>query len=262
MKTLFLAWQDGGSSARTGVAHAMGTRRWFPIGRLDADPEAQLYRFRYTHGAEEARDVAQFITLDAFPELYRTYESDQLFPLFQNRMMRRDRTDYAAFVERLGIKPNEADPFTVLGITGGERQTDPLEVFPKIQTDEDGTFRCRFFLHGWRHVNETAQKRLMQLIHDEPLQVAMEINNPATGAAIQLQTANDYHMLGWAPRYLVHDLLHAMGHSVIQMKARVIRVNPPPAPHNQRVLVELEGCYPKGVEPMSSEEFQPLVQNS
>ena len=152
------------------------------------------------------------------------------------------------------------DPFTVLGITGGERQTDPLEVFPKITTDADGTFRCRFFLHGWRHVNPIAQERLSRLLSGESLQVAMEINNPATGAAIQLQTANDYHMLGWAPRYLVHDLLGAMSQSVADMRASVVQVNPPPAPHNQRVLVELEGRYPKGVEPMSAAEFQPVVE--
>lgn len=260
MKTLFLAWQDGGSSARTGAAHATGTRRWFPIGRLDADPEHSLYRFRYTHGAEDAREQAHFIALDAFPDLYHTYESSKLFPLFQNRMMRTDRSDYPAFAARLGLLPSEVDPFTVLGITGGERQTDPLEVFPKITTDADGTFRCRFFLHGWRHVNLASQERLAELLAGEALQVAMEINNPATGAAIQLQTANDYHMLGWAPRYLVHDLLGAMSQSVADMRARVVRVNPPPAPHNQRVLVELEGRYPVGVEPMSATEFQPVVE--
>jgi hypothetical protein len=44
------------------------------------------------------------------------------------------------------------------------------------------------------------------------------------------------------------------------MRARVIRVNPPPAPHNQRVLVELVGKYPVGVEPMSAAEFQPVVE--
>lgn len=259
MRTLFLAWQDGGSSARTGTAPVGGTRRWFPIGRLDAEPDQHLYRFRYTHGAEEARDLAHFITLDAFPDLYRTYESPELFPLFQNRIMRPERADFPAFAERLGLSPAQLDPFTVLGITGGERQTDPLQVFPKIITGPDGVFRCRFFLHGWRHVNRHAQEHLDHLLPDEELQVAMEINNPATGAAIQLQTASDYHMLGWAPRYLVHDLLHAMGNSVVRMKARVVRMNPPPAPHNQRVLVELEGCYPEGKEPMSSADFQPVM---
>lgn len=259
MRTLFLAWQDGGSSAHTGTAHSGGTRRWFPIGRLDAEPEQHRYRFRYTHGAEEARDQAHFLALDAFPELYRTYESSTLFPLFQNRIMRPERADYPALAERLGLTTAEVDPFTVLGITGGERQTDPLEVFPKITTEADGRFRCRFFLHGWRHVNAAAQERLQRMLPGEPLRVSVELNNPATGAAVQLQSGNDYHMLGWAPRYLVSDLLSAMGRNVMDLRAHVLRVNQPPAPHNQRVLVELQGQYPQGVEPMSGEDFQPVV---
>jgi len=261
MRTLFLAWQDGGSSARTGTAPVGGTRRWFPIGRLDSDPEQHIYRFRYTHGAEEARDVAHFITLDAFPDLYRTYESPELFPLFQNRIMRPERADFPAFAERLGLSPAEVDPFTVLGITGGERQTDPLEVFPKIVADADGTFRCRFFVHGWRHVNKHAQDRLNGLLPGEPLCVSVELNNPATGAAVQLQS-RDYHMMGWAPRYLVNDLLNAMGRNVTELRAHVVRLNPAPAPHNQRVLVELQGQYPKGVEPMNTEQFQPVMAGS
>lgn len=259
MRTLFLAWQDGGSTGPTGTAPAGGSRRWFPIGRLDADSENSFFRFRYTQGAEEAKVEAHFQPLDAFPNLYQTYESPELFPLFQNRVMRQGRPDYAAFVERLGLSPEQADPFEVLAITGGERQTDSLEVFPKIITAPDGTFQCRFFLHGWRHVNNYAQERTLTLMPDEPLQVAMEINNPATGAAIQLQTREDYHMLGWTPRYLVHDLLHAMGKSVERVQARVVRINPAPAPHNQRVLVEMKGQYPQGVEPMSREEFLPVT---
>ena len=258
MKTLFLAWQDGGSSAPTGTAPVGGSRRWFPIGRLDA--EAEHYRFRYTHGAEDAQALARFLPLDAFPDLHRTYESADLFPLFQNRMMRRERPDYPAFIERLGLSPADADPFEVLAITGGERQTDPLEVFPKITTREDGSFHCRFFLHGWRHVNIPSQERLMRLLPGVPLQVSVEINNPATGAAIQLQTANDYFVLGWAPRYLVKDLTRATIEDAAKLRAHVVQVNPAPAPHNQRVLVELEGRYPVGVEPMSAPEFRPLLE--
>lgn len=258
MRTLFLAWQDGGSSALTGTAPLGGTRRWYPIGRLDAEPEKHQYRFRYTHGAEEARDHAHFIALDAFPEFYRTYESPELFPLFQNRIMKQERADFPALIERLGLAPGEVDPFTVLGITGGERQTDPLEVFPKIETDANGAFRCRFFLHGWRHVNAAAQERLQRLLPGEPLCISVELNNPATGMAVQLQAQNDYHMLGWAPRYLVSDLLNAMGRNVTHLRAHVVRMNPAPAPHNQRVLVELQGQYPQGVQPMSGADFQPV----
>ena len=42
------------------------------------------------------------------------------------------------------------------------------------------------------------------------------------------------------------------------MTARVVQLNPPPAPHNQRVLVELEDRLTAGYEPMSSDEFLPL----
>jgi hypothetical protein len=39
--------------------------------------------------------------------------------------------------------------------------------------------------------------------------VTVELTNPETTTAVQIQT-EDYQMLGWAPRYLVHDLVHAM----------------------------------------------------
>ena len=32
--------------------------------------------------------------------------------------------------------------------------------------------------------------------------VGLELNNPATTLAVQIQTT-DYHMIGWAPRYLL-----------------------------------------------------------
>ena len=76
--------------------------------------------------------------------------------------------------------------------------------------------------------------------------------------AIQIQT-EDYHMIGWAPRYLLKDLMAAMSQSPRQYSAFVVRVNPVPAPSKQRVLIELCGHYPAGYKPMSSQEFQPLV---
>lgn len=104
-----------------------------------------------------------------------------------------------------------------------------------------------------------SQERLNRLEAGAALQVAVELNNPATGAAIQLLTPGDYFMVGWTPRYLIKDMLAAIAGGVENMRAHVIRNNPPPAPHNQRVLVELEGRFQIGYQPMSSEEFLPLV---
>ena len=136
--------------------------------------------------------------------------------------------------------------------------TDAYEVFPKIVKDDDGNFACRFFLHGWRHVNQSAQERIGLLKQREKLYVTLELTNPATGLAVQIQT-EDYHMIGWTPRYLVDDLVEAMAESPGQYDAQVVRINPLPAPSKQRVLIEMRGRWDKH-EPMASEDFVPLIE--
>lgn len=246
MKSLFLAWQDASAS-----------RAWFPIGRLDANVKRSHYRFGYTRGATRAEKQAGLRPLLAFPEFDRTYESDELFPLFRNRVLGADRADFLEYLQQLDLKPEEADPITILAVTGGARQTDNLEVFPKLERRVNGSFVCRFLLHGSRHVHKVAHERIDALKNDEPLRVSVELNNPVTTLALQLES-EDYAMLGWAPRYLVGDLVKAIAASPTQIEARVVRANPTPAPTNQRVLVELKGTLPPKYEPMSGPDFQLL----
>jgi hypothetical protein len=245
MKTLFLAWQDTAAS-----------RRWFPIGRLDAEPSKHKYQFEYIRGAELAHEEAGLQPLDAFPDFTEVYRSSELFPLFKNRVVTPDRIDFAEYLRQLDLKP-DADPLEILAVTGGTRQTDSLEVFPKIRGDRSGAFRCKFLLHGWRHVNSAAQEKLTTLNAGDKVIVAIELNNPETGRALQVQTP-DYHMIGWTPRYLVNDLVKAIAASPSQVSAWLAQVNPAPVPTKQRYVVCLEGKLPKHYEPMSGEEFQPF----
>jgi hypothetical protein len=254
MKTLFLAWQ----APHPVVQGGMVSRAWYPIGRLQASPERQWFRFAYTGGAQRARAEAGFAPLENFPKLDRVYEDAELFPLFQNRVLNPRRGDYRQFVERLALDPENADPIDLLALSEGRRQTDHLRVFPQLTARRDGGFTSRFFLHGWRHVNVQAQARIDTLAEGDALQVALELNNP-TGPAVQLETAADYHMLGWAPRHIAGDLLVAMAKSCTAIAARVVRVNPMPVPSNQRVLVELSGRFAERYQPMSGPDFQPLV---
>lgn len=90
MKSLFLAWQAP-------------NRAWFPVGRLDADVDRHQYRFGYTKGAIQAEDSVGFKPLPAFPEFQRTYESSELFPLFQNRVLDPGRKDFAAYLASLDL---------------------------------------------------------------------------------------------------------------------------------------------------------------
>ena len=243
-KTLFLAWQDKKS------------RQWFPVGRLDADVKPPQHIFRYTHGAEEAQKKVKFQPLIEFPNMHKRYRSPELFPLFSNRVIALGRPDRMDYLTNLDL-PEDANPVEILSVNGGYRVTDVYEVFPKLVKGDDGRFTCRFFLHGWRHVSEAAKQRLKGLKPEENLYVTLELTNPKTRVAVQIQT-EDYHMIGWAPRYVTKDLVAAMAESP-EYSASVVQLNPQPAPSKQRVLVEMRGRWDKH-EPMTSPDFNPLVE--
>jgi hypothetical protein len=114
---------------------------------LDADAAHDLYQFGYTQGALQAARAVGFRPLPAFPDFDRRYASSVLFPLFQNRVLNPARKDFPAYLASLNLPP-ASNPLEILAISGGERQTDSLEVFPRIESHRNGAFRCRFFLHG------------------------------------------------------------------------------------------------------------------
>jgi len=252
-KTLYLAWQD----KRFHSNSLSGTRRWFPVGKLDK--RNNEFEFSYIQGASRAEREAGFKPLASFPDLHKTYRSSELFELFKNRVPRNNRTDFPTLLKRLDLTDSKADPVSILAISGGFRQTDNLEAFPKLVKNPDNSFSCRFFLRGWRYMSESSQERLTHLQSGETLQVALELNNPATGLAIQLQTADHYQMIGWTPQYLVNDLVKAIGLSHTDLTAQVVQVNQPPAPENQRVLVSLSGKFPESYQPMESADFKPIA---
>lgn len=243
IKILYVAWQD-----------RISTRAWYPIGRLDADHSTQQFSFAYTRGALAARNSTDFQALPSFPNLSHRYEAGELFSFFQNRLLGQSRQDFSGFLNWLGMSENRFDPIEVLALTGGERQTDNLEIFPKIHKDATGHFKCRFFLHGQRYAHDVARARSETFQEGEQLRVCLEFNNPATGHAVQLQT-EDYVMVGWAPRYLVDDLTEAAT-AASELRASIVRINAGRVPANMRILVELVGQLPKGYEPMASEEFR------
>jgi len=244
-KTLFLAWQDKRS-----------TREWFPVGRLDISPDDRSYTFRYIQGAKRAQATAGFRPLVDFPEWNRTYESSVLFPLFMNRVIQSTRDDFPEYMQMLDL-PKNSSPADILAVGGGQRATDNFEVFPMLEQKPDGSFDSRFFLHGWRHLNTDAQNRILRLEPDEQLYVAVELTNPVMRLAVQIQTL-DYYMIGWAPRYLVGDLVHAIAKSPSDYTAKVVRLNPAPAPSQQRLLIELTGRWPD-YQPMSTDDFALLA---
>jgi len=226
------------------------------VARLDAYTRKNWYRLRYTGGAKRARSEAGFPLLAEFPDLLRDYQSPRLFALFRNRIINRRRPDRAEYLRTLDLD-QRADPLEILAASGGRRMTDSYQVFPKILKGPDGRFRCRFFLHGWRHTNIESQRRIDRLVDGEPLGVALELTNPVVPIAAQLHT-EDYHMIGWAPRFLAVDLAQAIVSHPDEYSVNAVKLNPLPAPSRQRVLIEMKGRW-GDYDPMEGPDCQPLI---
>lgn len=126
MKVVYLAWRDP-------------KNRSFPVGRLSFD--GQVYRFVYTKGVKQSPNFIPFARME---DLATIYESDELFPLFANRVLSKKRLEYQDFLHRLNIRPGEDDPLTLLGRTGGIRATDLLAVFPCPEKGADKKYRMHF----------------------------------------------------------------------------------------------------------------------
>ena len=249
MKTLFLAWQDPFS------------RCWFPVGRLTE--KSGGYRFVYTQGSEDAR-TSGFNGLPSFPDLSASYELDELFPLFANRLMPRSRPDYPDFVRWLSLPEQEDDPFALLARSGGQRATgDTLAVYPCPEKDQNGNYHLHFFVHGLRHLGESARQRVERLEPGESLCLMIDAQNNYDPHALTLRTADTEgtQLVGWVPSYLAHDIKSFLNGSS-PVRVTVERVNQPPAPVQFRLLCNLTVRWPDGFSPFSEAQYQPITNAS
>jgi hypothetical protein len=251
MTALFLAWQD------------LLTNRWFPVGRLEYSDG--LYSFAYTKGAVQAQIEAGFQTLPSFPELFTLYVSEQLFPLFSNRLVPRSRPQYREYLHWLGLPESESDPISVLSRSGGSRVTDTLEIFPSPEKDCRGEYQVHFFVNGLNKMPGAAMDRALEIKSGERLLAMPDFQNPQDPQAIALRTdessERDIYLIGYCPRYLRADFLRLLK-SNAGLTITVEGVNPPPAPTQFRVLCKSVIHLPEGLKPFSTDEYQPLVPAS
>lgn len=248
MKTLFLAWQD-----TSGL-------RWFTIGRLTLN--ATTYEFVYTNGALEAKREAGFQPLPSFPNLYEVYRSEELFPVFSNRLISPTRPDYGAFVDWLSLRDFERQPMAILARSGGKRMTDLLEVFPFPDDDGTGVYQVYFFVHGLSHAAPASIERALQLETGEELLLMHDLQNPRDPEALSLRTAEtepgDMYLMGYCPRYFLPDIRKLMKVNRDLPSVNVEKVNKPPAPLQFRLLCRMTMKWPRDFQPFSDYTYQPL----
>ena len=226
---------------------------WRPVGRLEHDGE--LYRFWYTAGARKPG----FRPFPGMDSLEQVYESEELFPLFANRLLPKSRPEYDAHLRWSGFDPCDSpEPIVVLGVTEGIRQTDAVEVFPCPSPDADGCYFNKFFLHGIRWMAPEAIERINDLQKDEQLTLIPEPENVYDPRAVAVWTKTSPTQIGYVPRYLaaeVGNLAQGCGPDFIEVY--VARVNRD-APLQNRVLCRMHACWPDAFQPCSGEDFEPI----
>jgi hypothetical protein len=239
-------------ASRTGDPKKGG---WGPVGRLEHDDG--VYRFVYTKGA---RTLPGFRPFHGMEDLNRIYESDDLFPIFKNRLLPESRPEYEAYLRWSGFDPNDPpDPISILGVTEGIRQTDSIELFPCPTPDVQGCYLNKFFLHGLRWMPEAARQRINALKEEDELFLMVDLCNPADPNAVAVRTGDENRfMIGYVPRYLARDVwtLFSKCHPEY-IKVFVHRVNLD-APLQQRLLCRMHACWPEDFQPCSDEAFQPI----
>jgi hypothetical protein len=241
---LFVSWRS----------HASG--RIYPVGRLSWHDLDKYYEFAYIQNADEAITDG-FSPFTEFPALENSYRSTILFPMFSNRVMPISRKDFPELLQVLRLSPSTAHPMAILARTGGTRQTDKIEMFPRPSPDATpGFFTTYFLLRSLRYMErEMTEARISTLRTNEELYLKPDLQNPKNSRALRIFT-NDDCQLGYLPDYLVDDV-HLLNESNGEARVVVEQVNHPPIGAHHRLLCKLIARWPEGFNPYSSPAYEP-----
>lgn len=240
MRRIYIAWRLPGE-------------QWFPIGFLTET--AGQYAFVYTRGARQATEHG-FRPLRMFPSLDEVYLSDDLFPVFANRLPVRFLRERPLVTGWLNLPPT-ADDLAILGRSEGLRSTDTFELFSAPE-ENGGRYQVECFVHGLRHRPPEAEALALTLQQGSPLVLEPEPENKSDRLAVKV--LHERVHLGYVPRYLTKDMHRLLVYGDVQ--ARVELVNRPPVPVQFRILCSLNAPWPPGFRPLQDEEFQPIVDTT
>lgn len=242
VKALFLAWQDP------------DTRRWLPVGQLTH--KNGRYRFGYTKGALVSKN---FVPFGPMRDLRSVYESTELFPLFANRILSKNRPEYKQFLHWLNVPEDTVDQLSLLARTEGIRGTDSLRVFPCPERHGNGPYQVHFFSHGLRYLPSESLQAVEELKPGTRLYLMLDAQNEHDSCAIALRAEQPTLLVGYAPRYFAADFRKVLlGPSSETVQAFVERVNPG-APTQLRLLCRITAAWPKGFRPCTDSLYQPLT---
>ena len=245
METLFVAWQSPSS------------RTWHPVGRLSFD--GKTYEFMYTKGAASC---AEFVPFGQMVDLKSRYLSEELFPLFANRLLPKSRPEYRDYLRWLNLDESDSNPIATLSRSGGTRGTDSLEVFRLPKPTANGRYEVVFFNHGLRYLSEKTLDECTNLTAGDRLYLMFDVQNDYDPLAIALRRENPAMLVGYCPRYLASEFrtVYEKSHPE-HVDVTIEKINLD-APFQLRMLCKFSSPWPLGFSPFSSVEFEPIAEKA
>jgi hypothetical protein len=211
MKTLYLEWADP-------VANS-----WLTVGKLSENNGK--YLFQYSSAAASSQRFTPFGRMTDFNTIY---ESEELFPLFSNRLLNKSRPEYKSFLSWLDID-DSASPIDILSLSQGTRATDSLRVY-SLPEKIGSEYVSKFFIAGMSHVAHEPAERLEQLKKDERLYL-MEDTQSAYSNALTLRTEEPKMLVGYCPSFLSAQIKTLLDRDKNCVQVSIQKVNfdaPPP----------------------------------
>jgi hypothetical protein len=241
---LYVAWQN------------QATRAWHTVARLSRTPTG--YELVFTRGATNLLTVPSGLFR---MDVRKRYSSDQLFPLFKNRLPSRSRADFPKIAHWLNVMGSE-DEFDLLSKFGLIPGTDSLLVYPEPDVIS-GTYGLEFFVHGIRHMHKEALELCSALKVGERLLPLLDVQNPVDPNAVAIRCVDPPVLIGYVPTFYSTDFRQLLSQPKLAAKARLtlVRFNDD-APNQLKLLCRFACAVPQGFRALNSEAHEPVTDEA
>ena len=193
-------------------------------------------------------------------KLHYSYESEELFPIFKNRLLPKSRPEYSSYLNWLGFGEENVSELEELARSGGIRATDSLQLFP-VPEKANGKYEVMFFSHGIRHLPPNYIERVNHLNQGSALYLMRDIQNEFDSLALALRTDDPIEIVGYCPSFFVKDfdrLIEKNGSEKVNVSIVKINLN---SPLQFRLLCKFSTPWPQDFVPFGDKIFQPLPEN-
>ena len=220
-------------------------RAMVPVAILSYDGE--LYEFEYLSAA---RSLDEFRPLLGFRDLDRRYTSDEMFPLFQERVLDPTRPDFGRVLDELALSESEATPWELLVRTGGTSEGDTLQVTP-FPHESDSGWIVVFLAAGLRYFQEKTVRTALGTTHtytEDEFHSILDSLAPGDPLVVRTEIGNDYNpdaqllftsagdVIGYLPDWLARFAAPCV-HKGMELSAHVERVNDKSVGWHLRLMV-------------------------